>query len=481
MTEQEFDRFLSDAPNLLVAPAGYGKTHSIAKAVKRIHEQSEDTILVLTHTNAGITSIREKFKKEKVNSKGVSILTIAGFLQKIVHSLSKNRIVQGNDTDEFYNKLYEEAYSLFQNNRLLKKVIENSYRHIFVDEFQDCNKVQYDIIGTVAKWNVKVHCLLDPLQTIFDFEKNHPDYLSWVQRCCESSPNRVFELKTPYRWRNAKSKLECYVPIWRENIYAAITNGSANIIDISKFPGVTYRDMDSGQAYRYISSVISKPGNILVLHSLSQKGNVEARGSVAMKTGYKLRLIESVDNPDFYNTAEEIDRAIDRGDSIEEILCMILEKCKISNSCIEKWIRNNHIVEKKGEIDAKQAAQLRQAISTSSRALAIAQGLRVLTDVIGLRVQRIELLSDIKKALNSSYASNKTIKEEIELKRNLARIQGRKVQGKVIGTTLLTKGLEADTVILLKPKDLLKDSKGLMHLYVAMTRAVNELIMIDLH
>lgn len=478
MTEQEFDRFLSDAPNLLVAPAGYGKTHSIAKAVKRIHEQSEDTILVLTHTNAGITSIREKFKKEKVNSKGVSILTIAGFLQKIVHSLSKNRIVQGNDTDEFYNKLYEEAYSLFQNNRLLKKVIENSYRHIFVDEFQDCNKVQYDIIGTVAKWNVKVHCLLDPLQTIFDFEKDHPDYLSWVRRCSKSSPNRVFELKTPYRWRNAKSNLETKVPNWRKTIFDAIVDQTYPI-DLEGLAGATYKKVNAAEFYPYMSSLISNNDNILVLHSHSQAGNISIRGQIAQKTGYRLRLIESIDNPDFYATAETIDNSLLVDESSETIICSVLNICKTSTSCQEKWIKNNRLVVKQGEEDAKKAERLRAAISNPSKKLAIANGLSVLTKEIGLKVQRIELLNDIIKALISSESSGKNIKLEIELKRNIARIQGRKLYGKVIGTTLLTKGLEADTVVLINPSNLLVNKSGLMHLYVALTRAVNKVILVD--
>ena len=60
-----------------------------------------------------------------------------------------------------------------------------------------------------------------------------------------------------------------------------------------------------------------------------------------------------------------------------------------------------------------------------------------------------------------------------------ARVQGRKLYGKIIGTTLLTKGLEADTVILVKPSELFKDKDGLKHLYVALTRAVKEIVLID--
>ena len=73
MTEQEFDTFIINSPNVLVAPAGYGKTHTIASSVKALRAKGIKRILVLTHTNAGITSIREKFNKECEQQNGVTI------------------------------------------------------------------------------------------------------------------------------------------------------------------------------------------------------------------------------------------------------------------------------------------------------------------------------------------------------------------------------------------------------------------------
>lgn len=103
----------------------------------------------------------------------------------------------------------------------------------------------------------------------------------------------------------------------------------------------------------------------------------------------------------------------------------------------------------------------------------------ILTREIKLSVQRVELLADIKSAILSSETSGKTVRQEIERRRDLARVQGRRLYGKVIGTTLLTKGLEADTVLLIKPSELFRNDNGLMHLYVALTRAVNRVILID--
>lgn len=145
MIDQDFDRFLSTSPNLLVAPAGYGKTHTIAKAVNSLRDRGVTKILVLTHTNAGISSIKEKFKKESVREKGITICTIAGFLQKIVRDLSTVKIDQDNDSDSFYNKLYDCALDLFKQNRILRMVVENSYEHVFIPDFgEDSPNLSFD-------------------------------------------------------------------------------------------------------------------------------------------------------------------------------------------------------------------------------------------------------------------------------------------------------------------------------------------------
>ena len=57
------------------------------------------------------------------------------------------------------------------------------------------------------------------------------------------------------------------------------------------------------------------------------------------------------------------------------------------------------------------------------------------------------------------------------LHRNRVRIIGRKVEGKCIGTTLLTKGLEFEDVIIIDAHKI----KDVNNLYVALTRASKRL------
>lgn len=478
MIEQSFVNFLFSTPSVLVAPAGYGKTHSIAKSVKLLKDKGVGKILVLTHTNAGISSIIEKLKKEDVNPKNVSVFTISGFLQKIVHSLSKEIVHQGENTKDFYNKLYEISLELFKHNQILRFVIENSYEHIFVDEFQDCNRFQFKIVKELFKWNVHVHILLDPLQTIFNFEKDHPNYIKLEKRIQEKYQNHIFRLETPYRWKLEKSPLEKHVAKWRDIILEAINLKNLSI-DLTKLDGVDYKCVEFGEAISTLNSIISTTDNVLVLHSNSGVHNLKERGKICALSSYRLRLIESIDNSSFYDLANKIDDLISKDDKVELIVYLIMIEVCVSQTNLEKWIKFDRLIQKRSLEEKEKSSMLHEAVSIPIKKKAIIEALNVLTNTIKLKVQRIELLNEIKSAIMSSAFSGKSIKDEITARRNLARVQGRKLYGKVIGTTLLTKGLEAHTVILLKPSDLLQNKNGLGHLYVALTRAVHKIILID--
>lgn len=318
--------------------------------------------------------------------------------------------------------------------------------------------------------------LLDPLQTIFDFETNHPNYLDFERNCQSRAPERLFWLDIPYRWRNANSPLERFVPVWRKTIQDALTQGLRSI-DLSQLPGITYISDTPENVMMKINYYVNNSSSILVLHSLFHANNIKARGFICARTGYRLRLIESIDHPDFYNVAAKIDEELKNGTLVESIVYDIMIAVRTSKTALEAWIKPNRLVAK--HTDISLSTKLNDAVKSPSKKQAIVEAISVLERDIKLNVQRIELLADIKSAILSSDTSGKTVLQEIEQRRNLARVQGRRLYGKVIGTTLLTKGLEADTVLLIKPTELFKNDNGLKHLYVALTRAVNHIILID--
>ena len=87
--------------------------------------------------------------------------------------------------------------------------------------------------------------------------------------------------------------------------------------------------------------------------------------------------------------------------------------------------------------------------------------------------KRPELLYSIMSILKMH--SNDTILERMTQNRNKVRIVGRKVDGKCIGTTLLTKGLEFEDVIVIDAHKI-EDKENF---YVAMTRASKRLIIMS--
>jgi DNA helicase-2/ATP-dependent DNA helicase PcrA len=85
---------------------------------------------------------------------------------------------------------------------------------------------------------------------------------------------------------------------------------------------------------------------------------------------------------------------------------------------------------------------------------------------------RKELFNDLCKALNTAYRNNSSVYDAMKEIRNIKRRVGRKITGKCIGTTLLTKGLEFDTVVLLNAHKF----SDVKNLYVALTRATKNLV-----
>lgn len=81
--DKEVIDFISCRRSLMIAPAGHGKTTTLAQSLDFLCKKENKPILVLTHTHAGVASIKKKCSSFHLGSK-VEITTISGFIQKIV-------------------------------------------------------------------------------------------------------------------------------------------------------------------------------------------------------------------------------------------------------------------------------------------------------------------------------------------------------------------------------------------------------------
>lgn len=85
------------------------------------------------------------------------------------------------------------------------------------------------------------------------------------------------------------------------------------------------------------------------------------------------------------------------------------------------------------------------------------------------RAQRVDIFSSVFKSLRFANENATSVLEEMKKHKNRIRQMGRSIEGLCIGTTLLTKGLEFDTVVLIEA-DRIDSSKVSMSLYLEHVR-----------
>lgn len=159
--------FLAAKKGLLIAPAGHGKTHTIGNCVKMCPDNTVQ--LILTHTHAGINSLRSKFQKLGIFHNKYKIETISGFAQKLVLAYIPQNKIPAQDSKEYFDYIIQKSSDLLKLVSV-QAIIKNSYQGLFVDEYQDCTVEQHNMIMRLADL-MSTHILGDELQGIFC---NHP-------------------------------------------------------------------------------------------------------------------------------------------------------------------------------------------------------------------------------------------------------------------------------------------------------------------
>lgn len=191
---------------LLSGGAGSGKTYSLVQVIRQaIAENPTSKVACMTYTNAAVKEI-----EERVNHKNLNVSTIHDFLwDNIKHfqkelksaivtlanddeakiSIDEENLIPQNYFDNLekgiqykeYLKLKEGIIShdelliianyLFKNNRKLCTVVKDKYPFIFIDEYQDTNKVVVEIFLNHFKKSEKKNIIGffgDAMQSIYD-------------------------------------------------------------------------------------------------------------------------------------------------------------------------------------------------------------------------------------------------------------------------------------------------------------------------
>ena len=486
----DYKSFVDGQKTLIIAPAGYGKTYTIAECLK----YTEGKQLVLTHTHAGVASIKEKIKKARIDPSTYSVETISSFSQKYVHAFYVGtEMPDQDDAKEYHPFVIQKAISIFKA-EIVKEVVRKTYSGLFVDEYQDCTKDQHQMIVTLANI-LPTHILGDPLQGIFNFNNDAVVFEDDLSEF-EEFP----ELSTPYRWYQEGNNKELgdIIKGFRESLIngepIALNADNDNGFHVMSVQPNDFR-VSTSDYRRGINKLLKNPENNPDYNSLLlivpeyeetrngrrvQKGGIDDRAKMRAQIDYSksLRLLEAIDDRSFYSLSKKADELIIKiGRSrkpVKKIKNDILESL-FNKTDLNVWFNEQGLKRKSAQQDKERSDKVQVKIN-EFLALPCAKSLLgiilEIKDGLKLKYKREEIVYNFLKCLKQSDIDQSSVHDSMKKNRNIIRRVGRKVHGKCIGTTHLTKGLEFDTVAILDA-DKFDCPKNL---YVALTRCCKRLI-----
>lgn len=210
---------------LVLAGAGSGKTSVLTQRILHLisdHNVQPESILGLTFTNKAAKEMRQRITKKigKTLSSKIPLLTFHSFclniLKKEIHHLGytntfslydekdKLRIegevyeslsekVEGDisatlfregltDILKSYNAvdfdgLLELTVKLFSENQEVLRKYQQQYQYVMIDEYQDTNKIQYDLITSLTNTHGNLFVVGDDDQSIYGFRGAQVDHI----------------------------------------------------------------------------------------------------------------------------------------------------------------------------------------------------------------------------------------------------------------------------------------------------------------
>jgi AAA domain len=454
----------------VLAPAGFGKTYLIAAAV--CHGTGRQ--LVLTHTYAGVNALRRKMRELKVSDRAFHIDTIASWALRLSLSYpgASGWTVQRPE-DAQWTELYQ-ACSRLLDCAFMGRVIQASYSGLYVDEYQDCSTAQHDIILRLAR-NLPCRILGDPLQGIFDFDGQTP--VDW-NRDVAGAFGPLGTLDTPHRWTRAGAPA---IGAWLRTVREQLEQGQAIDLTQALPAGVTFQHVNDdgaliqtqGNICRYFNC--DRQDSVIAIHKGSQEYKAKCH-ALARNLAGRFSSIEEIEGKALFSFVDKIGRA--RSDSQR-----LKTAIAFAGQCLTAVNANLSAATKRGEVAIIRANTRNSAVAQSANAYLAASSsanmsafFSAVKALNGVELVRADLFNRALGVLRKQMMHPQlTLPEAAEKYHGEFRYKGRPVgHRKLIGTTLLVKGLEFDHAIVLDASSLRKKE-----LYVALTRGAKSLTIIS--
>lgn len=462
--------FIDALPASVVMPAGAGKTHLLAAAAKHVVDRG-GKVLVITHTNAGVHAVAARLKRFGVTT-GVHVTTITSLAFRLARAypvLGEHivpRVMVPNDS-----QAYVQAATRALAGAHIQAVLRASYTHVLVDEYQDCNTEHHAMVLKIKEAVGAIGVLGDPLQAIFGFSEELPD---WDEVLSEF-PEHPGIAPEPRRWTGHNEALGT----WLFNVRPHLAAGRVLHLDNPKYPpGVRFTDISGN--YQGVSnaarSALSLPADETVL-VISARHAASGR-SIAGQLDGLYTVMEEIAGSFIGGWLTKLLNAEPVG--YASWLFDFTKKCHAKSGLLDpdplgkRYGRG----ETGGHLLGTSAKRepVRIAIEALDRVVAnptlgeLAAAMDVIPNSPGIRLHSHEAWYDAKTAIRGAAArggEKSLLHTELAKARDSLRHAGRRERRRIISRTLLVKGLEYDHVIIADAQN----HTEVNDLYVALTRA----------
>jgi hypothetical protein len=448
----------------ITAPAGCGKTNLIAETLR--NNPVAKPVLVLTHTNAGVVSLRSKLDRLSVASSKYRLSTIDGWAIRLASSFPTRSGIAADtlsltNPGRHYPLIREAAYKLLKENHI-SDILKASYSHLIVDEYQDCSSYQHAIVY-YASQSLKTCVLGDPLQAIFNFGSD--GLANWEKHVCQHFPIQA-ELDIPWRWVNAGCE-----SFGRWLLEVRVSLLSRQQIDLRTAPPeVQWVQLDGNDDHAKLlrasreKSPVEDGGVLIIGESI----NADSRYRIASAV-HGAVTVEAVDLRDLIDFANRFVLSNDTAFTEIATFAQSLMTNVGANDLVTRVQTLLRGTARKEPSDVERTAIKFVQNPTFSHAVDL---LVEINKQPGVRPYRPAVLRACIKAMQLCQSStNLTFAEAAVRIREQNRILGSPLPKRAVGSTLLLKGLEADVAVVLNA-----DKLDVRNLYVAMTRGCRRLI-----
>ena len=180
---------------LVVACAGSGKTTTI---VHRIHhlvtyaQVPESAIMLTTFSRHAAQNMRRRLANVLNHDPEVLVGTFDSLALHLVRTLVPSIYDLSNIDVSEYSSMFVEFLTT-----AIGKTFAKTIQHVFVDEFQDINDIQFEIVRLFNQYGASITCVGDDAQSIYGFRDCNVRYMREFDKLFAHA--RVLNMTTNYR------------------------------------------------------------------------------------------------------------------------------------------------------------------------------------------------------------------------------------------------------------------------------------------